>query len=170
MASRSKPTYMAQKMRCLASNKREMESGDFCGLASTAKAISRLSHQATGHVGCPSSFKCYGRLATRNMRKALCPLRHSGAPRHPGRKVVTSHLEEFPDRFAPDSKRTAFNDELKMRIDRFTGIAFDAKKNPSAAKAIVELFESKIEGKFSGHLYDILMEHVQGIYAESLDR
>jgi len=85
-------------------------------------------------------------------------------------KVVASHLKGFPDRFAPDSKRTAFNDELKMRIDRFTGIAFDAKKNPSAAKAIVELFESKIEGKFSGHLYDILMEHVQGIYAESLDR
>jgi hypothetical protein len=85
-------------------------------------------------------------------------------------KAVTSHLDGFPGRFAPDSERTAFNDELQMLIDRFTGIAFDAKKNPSAAKAIVELFESRIEGSFNGHLYNILMEHIQGIYTESLDR
>jgi len=85
-------------------------------------------------------------------------------------KAIASHLKGFPDRFAPDSERTAFNDELRMLIDSFIGIAFDAKEHPSTAKAIVELFESKIEGQFNGHLYNILMEHVQGIYAESLDR
>jgi len=85
-------------------------------------------------------------------------------------KAVANHLKQFPDRFAADSERTAFNEELQRLINEFTGTAFSARDNPSIAKAIVELFETKIEGRFSGHLYNILMEHVQGIYAESLDR
>lgn len=85
-------------------------------------------------------------------------------------KAVLSKLKQFPDRFAPDSTRTAFNKELDELVEAFVDYPFDAKSSPALARSIVELFESKVERKYSGHQYNLIEECVQNIYSQSLDR
>jgi hypothetical protein len=85
-------------------------------------------------------------------------------------KAVVSQLKYFPDRFAPDSERTAFNKDLDTLIDAFVEYPFDARSSPAVARAIVELFEAKVERQYSGHQYNRVEECVRNIYSQSLDR
>jgi hypothetical protein len=85
-------------------------------------------------------------------------------------KAVVAKLKKFPDRFAPDSERRQFNQEVDQLVEEFEEYPFDAKSNPAVARAIVELFESKVERNYSGYQYNLIEETVRNIYLQSLDR
>ena len=85
-------------------------------------------------------------------------------------KAVVAKFKEFPDRFAPESQREAYNQEMGRLVREFTEYPFDAKANPSIARSIVELFEAKIEGRYSGYQYNLIEECVRNIYSDSLNR
>ena len=85
-------------------------------------------------------------------------------------KAVVAQFKQFPDRFTPDSQRTAYNEELGKLVREFTEYPFDAKANPSIGRSIVELFEGKIEGNYTGYHFNCVDECVRNIYVESLNR
>ena len=85
-------------------------------------------------------------------------------------KAVVAHFKQFPDRFTPDSQRTAYNEELGKLVREFTEYPFDAKANSSIARSIVELFEAKIENNYTGYQYNLVDECVRNIYSDSLNR
>ena len=85
-------------------------------------------------------------------------------------KAVVAKFKEFPDRFAPESQLEAYNQEMGRLVREFTEYPFDAKANPSIARSIVELFEAKIEGRYSGYQYNLIEECVRNIYSDSLNR
>lgn len=85
-------------------------------------------------------------------------------------KAVVAQFKQFPDRFTPDSQRTAYNEELGKLVREFTEYPFDAKANPSIGRSIVELFEAKIEGNYTGYHFNCVDECVRNIYVESLNR
>ena len=85
-------------------------------------------------------------------------------------KAVVAQFKQFPDRFTPDSQRTAYNEELGKLVQGFTQYPFDARANPSVARSIVELFEAKIQGNYSGYQYNLVDECVRNIYSDSLNR
>lgn len=94
----------------------------------------------------------------------------NSAPKLAALQAVVKHLKKFPDRFAPDSEREAYNDELEKLIKQFEKTPFSAKEDPGTARKIVELYQSDVEHKFGGYQYNILDGYIRDIYSEMLDR
>jgi len=83
---------------------------------------------------------------------------------------IVSKLSDFPDRFAGDSERTQFNSEVEEMIKAFEKISFDAAATPDEARSIVELYEEKIQNRYSGLFFKVLHEDVAQIMQDLLNR
>ena len=85
-------------------------------------------------------------------------------------RQVVEKFEQAPDRYAGDTERRQYNKELEDLINRFDEIPFDVEKDTDDAKAICQIYEHRLEGKYKGCLYDETDEKVRMIYAKLLRR
>ncbi len=79
------------------------------------------------------------------------------------RKVVKKYKNN-PGDYASTGQAEAYKKELDALQDAFFRIKFDPKKNRSEARAIVELWRSDIEGRYTGECPRLLENHVMEIY------
>ena len=84
------------------------------------------------------------------------------------RKVVAKY-KQSPGDFASDKERYRYNDELKAVQEAFTQIPLEVSKNRKEAEAIVRLWQSELEGRYSGELPRVLQIEVEDIYTRILD-
>ena len=83
-------------------------------------------------------------------------------------KKVVNKYKHFPDRLASGKEREQFNKELSTLQDEFSNIPFEPTQNRDEAKRIVNLFQSELEGRYSGQLYNELEAEVRDIVAEMI--
>jgi hypothetical protein len=84
------------------------------------------------------------------------------------RKVVAKY-KQSPGDFASDKERYRYNDELKAVQEAFTGVPLEVSKNRKEAEAVVRLWQSELEGKYSGELPRVLQIEIESIYMKILD-
>ena len=82
------------------------------------------------------------------------------------RKVVAAY-RDTPGDFAAPGERERFAKRLKEVQDAFDRVPFDAAKQRNEAVAIVRLYESEIQGRYSGELHRLLENQI-GSIAEDL--
>lgn len=85
-------------------------------------------------------------------------------------KKVVRKLDYFPDRFAGETEQRQFNSEMRELVQQFIDVPFNAVRSPDEARSIVETFESEIEGRFEGHVFNLIEEEVIGILHELRSR
>lgn len=68
-------------------------------------------------------------------------------------KAIVEKFAKFPDRLAPLDERLKYTKELREVFNTYQAIPFDPKQNRDEAKAIIQLFETRISGKYSGQVY-----------------
>jgi len=78
------------------------------------------------------------------------------------RKVVAKY-KQSPGDFASDKERYRYNDELKAVQEAFTGVPFDVSKNRKEAEAVVRLWQSELEGRYSGELPRVVQIEIESI-------
>lgn len=81
-------------------------------------------------------------------------------------RAVVEKYREMPDEYASSAVRAKFNDELGTLQREFSSIEFDPKAHPDEARKIVELFRSEVEGRYQGHMVDLLEDEVLMIYEQ----
>ncbi len=79
------------------------------------------------------------------------------------RKVVKKYKSN-PGDYASTAQAEAYKKDLDQLQEAFFKIKFDPKKNRSEARAIVELWRSEIEGRYTGECPRLLENHVMEIY------
>jgi hypothetical protein len=82
------------------------------------------------------------------------------------RKVISVY-RDTPSDFAAPGQKERFNDRLRKVQDAFDRVPFDAAKQRNEAVAIVRLYESEIQGRYSGELHRLLENQI-GSIAEDL--
>jgi hypothetical protein len=93
-----------------------------------------------------------------------------GASKLAALQRIVDKLEDFPDRLAGRTERQKFTDELEAMIERFHEIPLDVAQSPDKAKAIVELFDEKIHGRYSGYAFIELDGYISEIVQDLLNR
>jgi hypothetical protein len=88
----------------------------------------------------------------------------------PALEAIVQKLKSFPDRFASDSEHSKYNGEVRVLVDQFIAIPFDAKANPKVARSIIELFEAKVQKRYSGHVFNLLEAHITEIFQDLRNR
>jgi len=83
---------------------------------------------------------------------------------------IVDKLEDFPDRLAGRTEREKFTSDLEAMIKRFDEIPLDVDQSPDKARAIVELFAEKIEGRYSGYTFNLLDDSIGQIVSDLLNR
>ena len=93
-----------------------------------------------------------------------------GASKLAALQRIVDKLGDFPDRLAGRTERQKFTDELGAMISRFKKIPLDVAQSPDKAKAIVELFDEKIHGRYSGYAFIDLDEQIALIVQDLRNR
>ena len=130
-----------------------LESANALSLLATLEADTEADHESEPE---PEAEKTIARSTDQSKLAAL--------------QQITRKLSDFPDRFAGDSERTQFNSEVEEMIKAFEKIPFDAVAAPDEARSIVELYEEKIQNRYSGFLFNVLHEDVALIMQDLLNR
>lgn len=81
------------------------------------------------------------------------------------RKVVATY-KQSPGDFASDKERYQHNDELQVVQDAFVRVPFDASTNRKEAEAILRLWQSELEGRYSGELPRVLEIEILRIHMD----
>lgn len=71
-------------------------------------------------------------------------------------KAIVEKLDKFPDVLAPAAEKMQYADELRKLFNTYEAIPFDPKANRDEAKQIVQLFETKVSGRYSGREYNLI--------------
>ena len=85
-------------------------------------------------------------------------------------RQVIAKFEQAPGQYAGDTERRQYNEELEDLISKFDAVPFDVEKNTDDAKAICKLFEQKLDGRYTGLLYNEIDATVRVMYSELLRR